>query len=59
MNDVVKSWYKQNSQEIKLIQYLLYHLKKQGHIVETKQQMKKRIAPDIKIETGIFDVEFR
>ena len=37
VTDTVKSWYRENSCEIKLLQYLLYHLKKSGHIVKTKK----------------------
>jgi hypothetical protein len=58
MTETIRSWYQKNSQEIKLIQYLLYHLKKNGHTIETRKQQKKNV-PDIKLELGEFIIEFK
>lgn len=61
MNEPIKSWYETNSQEIKLLQYILYHLKKSGHIIETKHK-KHQIIPEtiksISVETGEFNILF-
>jgi hypothetical protein len=61
LNEPVKTWYETNSQEIKLLQYILYHLKKSGHIIQTKNK-KHQIVPDglksISVENGEFNILF-
>jgi len=60
MNEVVETWYETNSQEIKLIQYLIYHLKKSGCIIKTKKTEHYIEKKDtMKIETGNFDIAFK
>ena len=56
----MKTWYETNSSEIKLLQFLLYHLKRNGHVIKTKKT-EHRIEPVkkqcVKIEYGDFRVD--
>jgi len=61
MNPVVKSWYETNAQEIKLLQFLLYHLKRNGHCIKTKKGVhivEPVVKESIKIQYGEFFVVF-
>lgn len=61
LKEPVKTWYEKNSQEIKLIQYLLYHLKQSGHIIETKHSKHQKvpeISEGVSIEHGEFTIQF-
>ena len=61
MNAVVKTWYETNSQEIKLLQFLLYHLKRNGHCIQTKKGIRVAepvVKETVKIQYGEFFVVF-
>ena len=52
MEEQLKTWYEKNSQEIKLIQFIIYHLKKSGHIIKTRKGTTIQDVSKIEIEHG-------
>jgi hypothetical protein len=53
------TWYERNSLEVKLLQFLIYHLKKEGVvIVPSKKKETKPLVVDSEPDPAIFVVSF-